>query len=105
MAQGPGSRPRGRKALILAAIEAEPLLGNAAIGRLFGISGEAVRQVRVACGLPLAEARAAREAAIRAAVLAGDGASLAEIGARHGVSEDVVRQRRLEMKRGSSANG
>lgn len=58
-------RPRGRKALILAAIENSPGVTNAAVARRFDVSPERVRRIRIDGGLPQRRvgrpARAAQE--------------------------------------------
>jgi hypothetical protein len=91
-------RPRQRKAQVVAAILADPALSDAAVGRLFGVSAEAVRQVRVAGGLPRESAAMRRRAAIIARLVEAPELSMAAIGREFGVSEKAVRLARATLK-------
>jgi hypothetical protein len=92
------ARPRQRKAQVVAAILADPALSDAAVGRLFGVSAEAVRQVRVAGGLPRESAAMRRRAAIIARLVEAPELSMAAIGREFGVSEKAVRLARATLK-------
>lgn len=103
---GPGSRPRARKAQVVAAILADPSRTDGEIGAQFGISDTAVWRVRNDGALPRASAAAVRHRAIAARLKAAPALSLRAVAKEFGVSVMVVRTaRKLLVPRGKQVRG